>query len=67
MSEEILWPPQEKNQETAEEKPAKSPESNKQPEIEITPIDPAFANAPMVSLSEAARQTNKSRGLFAIG
>ena len=62
MSEEILWSPQEKNQETAERKPAKSPESNKQPEIENTPIDPAFANAPMVSLSEAARQTNKSRG-----
>ena len=62
MSEEILWPPQEKNQETAEEKPAKSPESSKQPEIEITPVDSAFANAPMVSLSEAARQTNKSRG-----
>ena len=62
MSEEILWPPQDKNQEPPEEKPAKKPEASKQPKIETTPVDPAFANAPMVSLSEAARQTNKSRG-----
>ena len=62
MSEEILWPPQEKNQEPAEEKPAKKPEASKQPKIETTPVDPAFSNPPMESLSEAARQTNKSRG-----
>ena len=44
MSQEILWPPQEKNQEPAEEKPAKRPEASKQPKIETTPVDPAFAN-----------------------
>ena len=62
MSEEILWPPQKVNQEPVEENPSEKPQENKQPKIEAEPVDPAFANAPMVSLSEAARQTNKSRG-----
>ena len=62
MSEEILWPPQKVNQEPVEENPSEKPQENKQPKIETAPVDPAFANAPMVSLSEAARQTNKSRG-----
>ena len=43
MSEEILWPPQEKNQEPEEEKTAKKSEANKQPKIKTTPVDPAFA------------------------
>ena len=62
MSEEILWPPQDVNKEPVKEKPPEKPQENKQPKIETDPVDPAFANAPMVSLSEAARQTNKSRG-----
>ncbi len=62
MSEEILWPPQDVNKEAVKEKPPEKPQENKQPKIETAPVDPAFANAPMVSLSEAARQTNKSRG-----
>ena len=62
MSEEILWPPQEVNQEPVKENPPEKSQENKRPKVETAPIDPAFANAPMVSLSEAARQTNKSRG-----
>ena len=62
MSEEILWPPQKVNQEPVEDNPSEKPQENKQPKIEAEPVDPAFANAPMVSLSEAARQSNKSRG-----
>ena len=62
MSEEILWPPQDVNIEPVKEKPPEKPQENKHPKIETDPVDPAFANAPMVSLSEAARQTNKSRG-----
>ena len=62
MSEEILWPPQKVNQEPVKENLPEKPQENKQPKIETEPVDPAFANAPMVSLSEAARQTNKSRG-----
>ncbi len=62
MSEEVLWPPQEKSSKPAEEKLPQKTQSSPEPKIEIPPIDPAFANAPMVSLSEAARQTNKSRG-----
>ncbi len=62
MSEEILWPPQKVNQEPVKENLPEKPQENKRPKIETEPVDPAFANAPMVSLSEAARQTNKSRG-----
>ena len=62
MSEEILWPPQNVNKEAVKEKPPEKPQENKQPKIETAPVDPAFANAPMVSLAEAARQSNKSRG-----
>ncbi len=62
MSEEVLWPPQEKSSKPAEEKLPQKTQSSPEPKIETPPVDPAFANAPMVSLSEAARQTNKSRG-----
>ena len=62
MSEEILWPPQNVNKEAVKEKPPEKPQENKQPKIETAPVDPALANAPMVSLAEAARQSNKSRG-----
>ena len=62
MAEEILWPPKETNSESEKENPAKELMVDKQPEIEVAPVDPAFANAPMVSLAEAARQSEKSRG-----
>lgn len=62
MTEDILWPPKETSSESTPETSAKEPKVDKQPQIEITPVDPAFANAPMVSLAEAARQSDKSRG-----
>ncbi len=62
MTEEILWPPKTSAPEPTEEPSVKNPQVRKRPEIDVTPVDPAFANAPMVSLAEASRQSEKSRG-----
>ncbi len=63
MTEEILWPPSDASSKAVEENPIKKPQVEEPSNGELQePVDPAFANAPMVTLAEAARRSNKSRG-----
>ena len=63
MTEEILWPPSDALSKAVEENPIKPPQLEEASNEELRElVDPAFANAPMVTLAEAARRSNKSRG-----
>lgn len=63
MTEEILWPPSDASSEAVEENPIKPSPVEEFSKGELRElVDPVFANAPMVTLAEAARRSNKSRG-----
>jgi hypothetical protein len=63
MTEEILWPPSDASSKVVEENPIKKSQIKKPSNGGLQDsVDPAFANAPVVTLAEAARRSNKSRG-----